>query len=381
MQSEILLKALLDDQVNAARSEVEFLFPMGYTVNEAAAEFMVDYCLERDIQMDEVSDLIAYLDNYEQAKLLVFWSEDDDEMKKIVKTALDQGLEVRDLCDALTRLGALPDYKEPQMAVEEDTLYTRDDLSAMEEEEIVAVAESYSIDHASIPDWDTVMDLILQAQDESMTETKAIEADPETMVAVAGADAETAGAGEVLPTLKELSEMERQGLADLVETNELVPMMWDKTDKAWVPMQRPRVPALIRAIWIAIDGPFSGDGNPDDPNNEPIEREDAEVAVATETPTREDDESPSGMVEAVSLEVDLNPVLEAVEDLKNFVDNRYGHLLAAITAQSQLIGTLGRSMDNLTAEIKASKPEAVPGQIVPAKAVGAIKKGLRRPPG
>lgn len=381
MQSEILLKALLDDQVNAARGQVEFLFPMGYTVNEAAAEFMVDYSLERDIQMDEVSDLIAYLDNYEQAKLLVFWSEDDDEMKKIVKTALDQGLEVRDLCDALTRLGALPDYKEPQMAVEEDTLYTESDLVAMDEDEITRVGQGeYGLDPTEYETWDLYVEAILKAQDESMTETKAIESDPETMAAVAEANAETAGAGEVLPTLKELSEMERQSLVDLVETNELVPMMWDKTDKAWVPMQRPRVPALIRAIWIAIDGPFSGDGNPDDPNNEPIEREGAEVAAETLIQVM-DAESPSGMVEVGSLEVDLSPVLEAVEDLKNFVDNRYGHLLAAITAQSQLIGTLGRSMDNLTAEIKTSKPEAVPGQIVPAKAVGAIKKGLRRPPG
>lgn len=384
MQSEILLKALLDDQVDAARDNpVEFVLAPNLT---ESMQLVYDYGLSHHervdiVQLSSDEDILWYLDGYERAKLLVFWSEDDDEMKKVVKEALNQGLEVRDLCDALTRLGDLPDFKEPQMAVEEDTLYTHDDLAGMEEEEIAKVAESYGIDHEPYPEWDPVIDLILEAQDESMStvETAAIESDPETMAALAEADAELAEDAVVF-TLKELQEMESQALKDIVEANGLTPQLWDKTANAWKPAQRPRANSLIRAIWIATEGPFSGDGDPDNPENEPIELEGAD-GIEPEAPATE----PHAYV-APTPTPSVPDRFDAVFTALDSIEDRFGQLLTALETivtkmedHKQGLGTLGRSVDNLTAEIKASTPQPIPGQIVPAKATGAIKKGLRRP--
>lgn len=307
--SEELNRALLADQVKAARDGVTFLFPMTerspFSPLDVAAQFVQD---NEAVSYQQVESVVAALELADNPRLLVYWRETDEELKAAIRRAIEAQIEVRDLCDVLAGLGKAPEPPKenrnvPKAAKEEEpTVYTQDELESMDEDECAAVAESLGIDHTEYADWDEVVAKILEVQSGEEPAEEAEEAEEEE------AEDEVEGEDEN-PTEEELMAMDLDDLKDLVKENGIE-----------VPGERPRKATYVKAILEYI---AAGNGEEEEEVAEEVEAAaealDAEVLVAeiTESVLTALDERLTQLAADVDTMLDkhVKAVTEALADL------------------------------------------------------------------
>lgn len=314
-----MLEQLLVDQIKSARGPVEFVIayaptePMKYLLEFAHQE---EHRVEVIVQegevkgvaqttkaQDPVGPLIKRLVKASKPRLLVFWDESAT-VRRAVSQALDSSIEVRDLCDALTRLGSLTTKESNNVP----KIHTRPDLEAMDEDELEALAESYNIDHGSYDSWEPVIEQILEAQAGDEPSLDAEEA------AMPGGDGDDE---EFVPyTREELEAMDIARLKEIVATNELT-----------VEGKRPRASAYVEAILVAQEAALD-DGEAPEPEPAPKTRKVSRGVEEVAAP---------GIPQ-----VDLAPVTDLVEQV-----------LEAVTASGKTVLAVADGVEGLTAALEA----------------------------
>jgi hypothetical protein len=288
---------------------------------------------------------VAELGDAQRARLLVLWDE-STATRQAVQTALNLGIEVYDLSDALTRIGTLATQdnhdKElyvPRAAKKEEAqdltkVYTEEELLAMETEEITPIAEAYGIDHESFPDWESVITIILEKQGEAD-----------------GAEPEPEGEEEPVEgyTLSELQGLKLETLKEICTANEIA-----------VEGQRPRAQTYINAILEAQGGAA--------PEPEASDEPDAGTGGTEAT----DDRTSDDLLEvAAQAAVDT---MAMVEVLTTTVSDLATGLDKALKAINDKIVNM-----TLLLTVKESKEEPAANGSTPAKAVAAKKvPGVRK---
>lgn len=202
--SDTLIEALLDDQISAA-GDVVFVLPYSKEYDTPAMAEVWSLAQERQIPVVAITDhsrdkdlltrfkpkkivslpgqaargVVRELEKTANPKLLVFWDQaemdkgwESTEFKQIYM-ALRSSVEVRNLCDAGTGLESLhPDGRvnfeqESSVTTEEVTIYSQEELEGMSDDEVTAVALTYEIDATDVeayPNWDVVIEAIIEAQ-------------------------------------------------------------------------------------------------------------------------------------------------------------------------------------------------------------------------
>lgn len=274
---ERILELLLDDQLSAAGGRVEFVFGIGPEPNPSMSTLLelsrgrgrveiLATTLDLEVfgwaamvnhSADLVSALINRLAKAKHPKLLVLWDEGSDTQRAVAE-ALNLEIEVRDLCDALTRLGALPDDKEhSKMPTSTSTQHTLSDLEAMPEDELTTLAESLGIDVAAVSTWEEVFTLVLAQQDSSSAPSSA-----------AGETAEEDGGGAEPYVRTELEAMQLDQLKLICETNGIK-----------VEGLRPRMARYIDAILVAQENASDSEAEPEAEPAEPTRHQPAAQAA------------------------------------------------------------------------------------------------------
>jgi hypothetical protein len=291
---------------------------------------------------------VAELGDAQRARLLVLWDE-STATRQAVQTALNLGIEVYDLSDALTRIGTLAtqdnndkEFYVPRAAKKEEAqdltkVYTEEELLAMETEEITPIAEAYGIDHESFPDWESVITIILEKQGEAD-----------------GAEPEPEGEEEPVEgyTLSELQGLKLETLKEICKANEIA-----------VEGQRPRAQTYIDAILEAQGGAAPEPEASDEPDagtggTEAAEQIDAGDVIAELLNAMQGDL-------AVTAET-TDATLQAVQVLSEGLDK-------ALKAINDKIANLTTSVKEL------GSAEPVANGSTPAKAVAAKKvPGVRK---
>jgi hypothetical protein len=288
---------------------------------------------------------VAELGDAQRARLLVLWDE-STATRQAVQTALNLGIEVYDLSDALTRIGTLatqdnndkefyvPRAAKKEEAQETSKVYTEEELLAMETEEITPIAEAYGIDHESFPDWESVITIILEKQGEAD-----------------GAEPEPEGEEEPVEgyTLSELQGLKLETLKEICTANEIA-----------VEGQRPRAQTYINAILEAQGGAA--------PEPEASDEPDAGTGGTEAT----DDRTSDDLLEvAAQAAVDT---MAMVEVLTTTVSDLATGLDKALKAINDKIVNM-----TLLLTVKESKEEPAANGSTPAKAVAAKKvPGVRK---
>ncbi len=282
--SEILLERLLEDQVSSVKGDVFLVLP---EQRSGPIEFVVQWFADEGARLgvpdglganyETYGDLVKAISKTPKARLLVFWDNKDHDTIEAVSQALDLGIEVRDLNDVLAQIDrVVTEKKENHMA------YTRADLEVMEEAEIIPLAESFGVDHEACPDWDSLNDAILaaqEAQDGGAPVEEDSEATPEGV-------AETAeGDGAEPYTLEELSTFDLNQLKQVVKDNGIDGYTDDKgAYHQWgEPGTRPRARVYVDTILAWQEEVLSGESAAPAAEHAPTEvEEESDFAVEAE---------------------------------------------------------------------------------------------------
>lgn len=314
--------------------------------------------------LDGFRNSVSALGDVRRARVLVLWDE-STATRQAVQAALDAGIEVYDLSDALTRIGSLASEdnndKElthmPRTAKKTETepkVYTEDEMLEMSEKDLAAVAESYGIDHDSYPDWESVIAVVLEKQEAAAGDGETEPAGDEP----AGDEEEEETGGY---TRAELEGMELDTLKEICRVNNIE-----------VEGQRPRAPKYIEAILEAQ----GGEAQP----SEAADNRDAGDEGAPGAEEEEEEEEPIYSGEDIanllgSIQGDTASAADAAVEAKTAVLELAEGLDKALHAIFDEIKALRSVVEDLAAQ----KAPAAANGTAPAKAV-AIKKvaGVRK---
>lgn len=363
--SDVLNEKLIEDQVKSARGEeVRFIFPVGEPFPlDSPMTVAYEYALDRGIPFEAVVDarakslsevaenilskavttsqseatiqkLVSRLERSGNPKLLVYWNEQDDETKRAVRRAIEAEIEVRDLCDALTRLGRAPEPNKEKVDVASKD-YSKADLEAMDEDEITQVAKQFGVDADAFETWEEVIDKVLEAQDGGDGGTDETEDDSSDE----GAEDEESG----LYTRDELEKMPIEELKEICKVNEIE-----------VEGQRPRSKAYIEAILAAQS---EGD-------EEEVEPEKPATAAA-----------PAKKAAPAAVEIDLDALAKkTAQAVTKAMDERFTQLAGDLATRFE---EFGRNLVTALVEQLGPKDEEEPAA-APAKVAGPVKKGVKK---
>jgi hypothetical protein len=303
--SDTINEQLLEDQVLAARGEeIEFILP---PLTTEALKFIERFGRTKNIKTYISSTLnpISFtkaLSSYENPKLLVLWDDSVSlEEKNAVQFAIDSGIEVRNLCDAVTQV----QLKEENMPVPDQgtqTFYTADELAAMDGDEgaaeITRIAIRWGMTKQEVDEaasWDDVADFILARQEEAGSNEQS--------------DIVGHASNESAPSFDEIKAMETPEAQKLaaslwgMSVNEAIKYVQEQTG-----MERPRAANYAKVItdWL----------NSTSDNSEP--EEESVASAPEEEPVNETYDYQGAPLSAQYISapepLDLTPIVEAVRD-------------------------------------------------------------------
>lgn len=393
--SESLLDALLNDQKTSAGNR-----PLSFIVAGTSTEALnhvVDFARGNEISTtivthrmdpqlpgrrvvisaDTTSYLVGELERADEGRLLVFWDEAAETTRAFYR-ATAAGLVVRDLCDAATQMGSLPEDSNEETSMAHYTKEQLDDMATDADQipALEAICDSYDIDPEAYDEWDDVITLILNAQ--SATEAQAAD-DEDTaftseLLADAGievvADNGTPGtedgawvetSPQPAPTVKrggkytpeELDALSKENLEEIgkAQVPPVVPMVGDGKG-GLRPADRPRHTTWKRAILAYQEAQESG--------ATPIEAENVAELVSAAVEATEDEG------------IDVEALIEAA------VDIAVAKCFEVFTkAMSHALGPIGSQLNDLSEAVnKLQPPEPVKvSKKMPAPRLAAPSKG------
>lgn len=197
--SDTIIEQLLEDQLLAAKEGVEFILPWSLHYKTAVLAVIWKFAEQKLIpitvvreESNEVPDIanikkvisssyaplgiVQQLETAANPKLLVLWGnetskEEDIYERRVVQRALDNSVEVRNLCDAITEIQSLEDN-----LTEEVALYNNSELSELtydaegnEKLQQLAIYWGATAEEVeAMEDWEQVIEFIEQAQNAAM---------------------------------------------------------------------------------------------------------------------------------------------------------------------------------------------------------------------
>jgi len=268
------LHGLLIQDIAAAHPKVDVAYIWRVSGQEALLSHLGEYLRPGRLAQEPPSRL-------DLDTLYVYWDAEDTDLIRLVTEALGCGSQVRDLCDALTRIETPTMAKETEVA-STTKIYTQDELRTLTEEETAALAVERGIDPEDYATWEEVEEAILAAQGEG--ETPEPEEEDEEGVQE-GVEEEEAAAEEEegYYTEEELDEIAEQsdGLEQLKEICE--------HNGITIPGARPRKATLKRLILDLQASGEPAEEAPAPPTTERAPRKPQEAPAAPETDSRLDD--------------------------------------------------------------------------------------------
>lgn len=291
---------------------------------------------------DIPSGIIRLLAKADDAMLLVYWDE-EEETKRAVRLAHDQGIKVCDMCDVLTRIKATSPDNSKETVMAAPKVHTIEELTAMDTPELEELAEELGIDHTVYEDWNDVFPVIVDA--ESKLE--------------GAADVEVAGDGEAEPEAEDVApddEQEarpysRDELTEIGDGPGGLETLKGICEYNGIPIPgvRPKKLTLVNAI-LAWQDENSSEGE--------VEGETLSVAVAEEADIPDDDV------------VDVETLVQVAVDQ---AIGRLEPLFGLVEGLSEELGSISAGIAKLLelAETRVVAPE-------PAKAVSPTKKAAAR---
>jgi hypothetical protein len=370
-QSEIIIERLLEDQAKSAGGEVYLALPTNQSgpVQRAAAWFQ-QYSEPLGKSYDTVMELVEDM-SFVGGRLLVFWDNDDQETIEAVSRALDLGIEVRDLNEALSKIGRVATNKEKEMPTTKRKTYTLADLEALSEPETEALAESYGIDHKAFEDWPPVIALIMEAQSSAGGAGHTINpTEPQGGYADEPLDAAAEDGGEP-PTDEEIESWDLPTLKEFVKVNEIAGP-WDEPNTRTRPS---KYVALIKE-WLA-EAPA-----PEDEEPLPAEEPEEEGTVLSVHYPPEEEVAYTGLGEediAIINDIVRTELQGAVAAL---TENGFNVVMKALAAMQEQIDTLSFPAAPALAAVPAAASSPQPTRpvnpVAAAAANGAGRRVVRR---
>lgn len=354
--SDALIEAQMEDQIKSARNrEVQIWVPSG--LSSPALSTLLAWADSHDLKVLEVEDVVERAE-----RVLVFWNNDLD-TRQAVERALEQGLEVRDLCSVGSRISQLVpwvppvspnNYKEQKPVPK---TYTEDELLEMEEGELVPIAESFGItNHADIETWEQVVALIMAQQADSTPEAEEAPSTPE-------AAPEASEEGEGAYTQEELETLPHETLKAICVENG-----WDTTEVG----ERPRSKRLV--AFILEKQEEAGVEAPTKPAPEPNL-----VSISAEKVDDEEGPCPSigKLTEVVHNELE-NSLAVAVASLTENIASANNLIATSLTRVADLLTEIKETLSQMTAA-KPAPPTEEPKKATATKATAPVAKaGIRR---
>jgi hypothetical protein len=312
--------------------------------------------------VDLPTSLVNRLERAANPLLLVFWDEGPD-TRRAVAAALDRSIEVRDLCDALTRLGDLPTDKETTAVPTE--IYIKGEtkeeieaeLNALDQSQLQELAEEKGIDHEAIPTWEEVASQLAEIivneppegeTAESQDAAGAGEAEREAKEEVAHISNPMTAIEDPAGEFYTRAELERYNIDQVKEICRRNGIL----DR--VPGTRPRIPRYIDAIME-----YQDELRAMDQGLAPADGDEPVAAPSEAAPTADE---ASAMV--IQLAAD-----ELVEELRSL----FVPVVALLEGVSTELGEISAKLDKL-----ASAPTPPPVKAVATKAVAAKKATIVR---